>query len=310
MKAWKKTIDFFVRPHIWFLLLVVLITIGAIVGASLFLSLGSLADYKAWGYVFLGIMGVGASYTVYGVIKTYPEIKSRVLSWAERHPFWGRAVHEYGFRIILISALSFVINVAFAVYNGVVAVLISSIWFGALAAYYILLILLRGAILIYHAWRGRAVKRGTDKIFLRDTKIYGICGAILILLPVALSFAILQMVRFDDSFVHTGITIYAYAAYVFFKITMAIYNLVKTRKAKEMTVRASNCINLADAMVSVLALQTAMFREFGADMGSTVPIMNATVGGVVCTLTALLGVIMIFVAVRTSRRAQSDYSEE
>ena len=192
--------------------------------------------------------------------------------------------------------MQFVVNLAFAVYNGAIAIVISSIWFGALAAYYVFLIIVRGGIFFYHTRRQKAIKSGQteEKTFLRDTRVYGNCGIILVFLPIALSFAILQMVRANDSFVHTGITIYAYAVYAFYKISMAIYNFVKTRKTNEMTVRASKNINLADAMVSILALQTAMFHEFGTGMGDfNIGTMNAATGGVVCALTAVLGIVMI-----------------
>lgn len=199
-------------------------------------------------------------------------------------------------------SLQFIVNLAFAVYNGAVAILIGSIWYGALATYYIILIILRGGILIYHSHRSWAIKKGQaqELTLLRDTKVYCGCGILLVLMPVALSFAVLQMVRVDDSFVHTGITIYAYALYAFYKISMAIYNFVKTRKLHEMTVRASKNINLADAMVSLLALQTAMFREFGTGMADiNIKEMNALTGVSVCVLTAVIGVFMIISAVRT-----------
>ena len=61
-----------------------------------------------------------------------------------------------------------------------------------------------------------------------------------------------------------------------------------------MTVRASKNINLADAMVSILALQTAMFHEFGTGMGDfNIGTMNAITGAVVCALTAAIGIFMI-----------------
>ncbi len=134
-------------------------------------------------------------------------------------------------------------------------------------------------------------------------RIYRICGIVLLLLPIALSFAILQMVRANDSFVHTGITIYAYAIYAFYKIIVSIYNFVKTRQSSEMTVRAAKNINLADAMVSILALQTAMFREFDT-AGDFVNIarMNAVTGAIVCGLTAAIGIYMIVIAVKKIRK--------
>ena len=308
LKIMKKLFDFFKKPPLWFLLVLAVIGIGAIVGGTLFLTQDNLYPYVMWGYVFLGVMCVTVGYCIYGFIKILPDLNERVLKWSENKPFWNRTFTEYGFRTILFSIGSFVINLAFAVYNGSIAIVINSVWFGALAAYYVLLIVLRGTILVYHAFRRKAVKAGqTEDITLRkDTRIYGVCGIVLLLLPIALSFAILQMVRANDSFVHTGITIYAYAIYAFYKIIVSVYNFVKTRHTNEMTVRAAKNINLADAFVSILALQTAMFREFDA-AGDAVNVatMNAVTGAIVCALTAAIGVFMIVIAIKKTRKERN-----
>ncbi len=301
----KKLLEFLKKPPLWLLLVLAVIGIGATVGGTLFMTQESLSAYVTVGYAFLGVMGVTVGYCIYGFIKVFPDLNERVLKWAENKPFWNRLFTEYGFRTILFSIGSFAINLAFAVYNGSVAIVIRSVWFGALAAYYVLLIVLRGIILVYHVFRRKAVKAGqTEEITERkDTRIYSICGVVLLLLPIALSAAILQMVRANDSFVHTGITIYAYAIYAFYKIIVSIYNFVKTRRSREMTVRASKNINLADAFVSILALQTAMFREFDT-AGDTVNVatMNAITGAIVCALTAALGIFMIIIAAKKTKR--------
>ncbi len=301
----KKLFDFFKKPPLWFLLVLAVIGIGGAIGGTLLLTQESLSEYVIIGYSFLGVMAVTVGYCIYGFIKIFPDLNERTLKWSENKPFWNRLFTEYGFRTILFSIGSFAINLAFAVYNGSVAIVIRSIWFGALAAYYILLIVLRGIILGYHVIRRKAVKAGQteEDTYFKDTRIYRVCGIFLLLLPFALSFAILQMVRANDSFVHTGITIYAYAIYAFYKIIVSIYNFVKTRRTNEMTVRASRNINLADAFVSILALQTAMFREFGAT-GDYVNVatMNAITGAVVCALTAALGIFMIVIAAKNTKR--------
>ena len=306
----KKILDFFIKPRIWFLIPVIIIAVGAIVGTAIIMTQDG---PTILGFIFLGIMVVSVGYSVYGIIKVLPTVQERAMKWSETRPFWNRLFTEYGFRTIIFSIGSFTINLAFAVYNGTIAILISSIWFGALAAYYVFLIVLRGGILIYHARRRKAIKNGQteSETYLRDTKVYGNCGILLVILPIALSVAILQMVRANEAFVHTGITIYAYAVYAFYKIGMAIYNFVKTRKTNEMTVRASKNINLADAFVSILALQTAMFHEFGTGMGDfNIGTMNAITGAAVCALTAAIGIFMIVITIRIIRNIKIEKNDD
>lgn len=300
----KKLLDFFKKPPLWFLIVDSVIAVGAMAGGAVFLSVDSLSKYIALGYVFLGIMAVTVSYAIYGVVKTAPDISERALKWSENKPFWNKLFTEYGFRAIIAAIGSFAINIAFAVYNGAIGIMNRSVWYGALSAYYILLMSVRGGMLLYHSKRQKDMKKGLSQgaVDRRDRTAYGICGGALVLLPVALSFAIMQMVGANKSFVHSGLTIYVYALYAFYKIIKAIYNFVKTRRDHEMTVRALKNISLADAMVSILALQTAMFHEFdSASDFAHIATMNAVTGAIVCALTAAIGIIMIVIACKKAR---------
>lgn len=312
MKIFKKISAWLANPKWYFLLPIILIAVGSTIGATLFLTQEKLFKYAVWGYVFLGIMAVTLSYSIFGVIRIYPDAKERLLKWTEKHPKIDKIVSQYDFTTLVATAGSLIISIAFAIYNGSIAIVLKSIWFGALSAYYIVLILLRGSILLYHKKIGTAVKNGEaeTQILINDGKLYQTCGILLLLLPLCLSFAILQMVRAGDSFEHTGITIYVYAIYAFFKIITAVYSFIKERHNPLLPIMATKNIKLADAMVSILALQTAMFREFSGDFSDkTVQIMNAVTGAVVCALTVAIGVYMIVKAnlrIKKMKQEQND----
>ena len=312
MNTWKKFLKWLDNPRWYFLLPVMLIAIGTTVGGTLILTQDYLFNYLILGYVLLGIAGITLSYSIFGVIRIYPKVKENILKWAEKHPRIDRMFKEYGFTTLILTASSIIITLAFAIYNGSIAVVIQSIWFGALAAYYIVLIVLRSSILVYYGVRKRAVDNGQSETqtLIRDSKLYRACGILLFLLPVCLSFAILQMVRAGDSFEHKGITIYVYAIYAFFKIITAIYSFIKERHSRSMIIMATKNIKLADAFVSILALQTAMFREFAVEtQGFDVIMMNAITGAAVCALTVAIGVYMIFKANARIKKIQNDEYE-
>ncbi len=311
IRRMKKLLDFFKKPPLWFLIIVAVIAVAAMVGGTLFMTQDSLSRYATIGFVLLGVMAVTVGYFIYGFVKIYPDLKSKALKWSEDKPFVNKALTDPTTRSIISLSVSFVINMAFAVYNSAIGIMNRSIWFGALSAYYIVLILLRGTILLYHIRRVKENKAGQPEqtAYLKSIKIYGCCGAVLILLPIALSFAIMQMVRAGDSFVHSGITIYVYAIYTFYKIIMAIYNFAKARSNIDLTVRAAQNITLAQAMMAVLALQTAMFHEFNAGDFVNVATMNIVTGAIVCGLTATIGVLMIVTAAKKSKQTKSNMTE-
>jgi hypothetical protein len=216
-------------------------------------------------------------------------------------------LEQYSFRTLIFAIVSLVISLGYALFNGVIGIIEHSIWYGALSAYYLVLFIMRGGILAYNNKRRKA-DFGERKERTKETKIYLATGCLLIVLPICLSFAIMQMVLGKNSFEHAGLAIYPAALYAFYKIIMAIVNFVKSHKQDNYSVRAIRHINLADALVSILALQTAMFKEFA--IGQNVGVYNAVTGGVVCALTLALGTFMIVTAEKRSRILKKEISNE
>ena len=319
MNTWKKILQWLNNPRWWFLLPVMLIAIGTTVGGTIIIVPPSIPEYQTLGFVLLGIAGITLSYSIFGVIRIYPKVKEKILKWSEKYPRINKLFNYYGFTTLLATAGSLVVTLAFALYNGAIALGIVfspdvhstiAIWFGALTAYYIVLIALRSSVLVHHGKSRKAVLNGQSETqtLINDSKLYRTCGILLFLLPVCLSFAILQMVREGTSFEHSGIMIYVYAIYAFFKIITAVYSFIKHFHNQSMTIMATKNIKLADAMVSILALQTAMFREFG-DIGINTAIMNAITGAFVCALTVAMGVYMIIKANLRIKKIQNGESE-
>ncbi len=306
MNAWKKFLQWLNNPKWYFLLPVMLIAIGTTVFGTLILTQNFLSENMILGFVLLGIAGITLSYSIFGVIRVYPKVKEQILKWSEKYPRINKLFYYYEFTTLLATAGSLLITLAFAIYNCAIATEIMcseglsptlSIWFWALTLYYVVLVALRSNVLVHHGKSRKAVLNGQSETqtLISDGKMYRTCGILLCLLPVCLSFAIMQMVREGSSFKHSGIMIYVYAIYAFYKIITAVYSFIKEFNNHSMTIMATKNIKLADAFVSILALQTAMFHEFG-DIEIDAAIMNAVTGAVVCALIVAMGVYMIIKA--------------
>ena len=224
------------------------------------------------------------------------KLKDRFVAWADKREWTRELVNNYGVRTVVFSVLSFVISIVYGAYNFTLAILGLSIWYGVLALYYILLACMRGSVIIHHGRRFRAYRRGKTIENLRINRIkrYRNCGIMLIIMTFALSIAVLQMISAHNTFEHAGLLIYASATYTFYKVTMAIINIVKAKKQNDITIQAIRNINLADAGVSLLALQTSMIHAFGEGDGiEFADILNGFTGAVVCALVLALGIYMI-----------------
>lgn len=79
-------------------------------------------------------------------------------------------------------------------------------------------------------------------------------------------------------------------------ITMAVVNMVKVRKTKSPILITIRNIGAADALVSMLTLQAAMFASFQDKNSLNTNQMNAITGLSVCILISILGISMIWYA--------------
>ena len=77
---------------------------------------------------------------------------------------------------------------------------------------------------------------------------------------------ITQTVIENRSYDYAGVLIYAFALYAFTRIVSAIVTLVKHWRTESEVLAASRCLSLACAMMSIMALQTALLNRFGEDI--------------------------------------------
>lgn len=305
MRFWKKIIQWLKDPHGIFLFLLYGVTIISAAGAIFLTTLGNLENPLAVVvYVVYAIAAIALGCSVYTMVLFIPRMKQKTVKRLQKRKFTSRLLEQYGFRTVVFTAGSLAVSIAYTVFNGAIGIVELSIWYGSLAGYYLLLTLMRGGILSYHRSKSKGKMTSEYDVKKRALKIYRICGGVLFVLPICLSFAILQMVIGKNSFEHGGMMIYVSASYAFYKITTSIVHIFKARKNDDMTVRAIRCINFADALVSILALQTAMFKEFSS--GENVGFVNALTGGVVCAFTAALGIFMFVNASLKLKEAQKE----
>lgn len=133
-------------------------------------------------------------------------------------------------------------------------------------------------------------------------QLTGIIEKLLLLLNLALSGVVLLTIAKGTAKTHSEIMVISIAAYTFYKITMAVINMVKVRKMQSPSLITIRNIGVADALVSMLTLQTTMLASFQDTSTIDANQMNGITGLAVCILIALLGASMIYYA---SKRKES-----
>lgn len=184
-----------------------------------------------------------------------------------------------------IELFSLIFSAIFGVFNGILAITSHSVWFLMFSIYYIALSLGRLGIYLFK-------KENKEKDILKDIKLYRSSGIFLLIMNFAIGVAVLQIVFIEKGFNYPGMFIYAAATYAFTKITLAIINISKTRGTKNYIETSLRSINLIDASVSILALQTALLTEF-SDPQTDFRIANGLTGAAVFLFALVLGIFII-----------------
>ncbi|MBE7078467.1 MAG: hypothetical protein E7380_01235 [Clostridiales bacterium] len=296
---WKKIAN----PPIWAKILTFIV---AILSATLSLVMVGLGlengAVAVAAYILFGIAGISLAYSVYLILPLFPKLKSGIIAWMEKHDFTYLLLKNFGFRTLIFAIGSFVVSLLFSGFNAYMGIVNRSIWYGALAAFYIALAFLRGGVLAYH--KKRIGKKVQNDEYIK-AKVYRNSGIITLILNIALSSAIAQMIFSGAHFSYIGWTIFAYAAYAFYKITMSILSFIRAHKQEDLTVRAIRNINLVDALVSILALQTALLTMFG-EGEINISVFNTLTGSVVSLLSIGIGIYMIASANKKMKELQKE----
>lgn len=171
-------------------------------------------------------------------------------------PLVSRYVKEATFRAEASLYQGFVINLLYAGIKFFSGILYSSVWFVTLAVYYILLAIMRAALLHY--------VRKDGKSMVTEWRRYRLCGIILLFMNVALAGIIILVVHENSGFEYPGMLIYVMALYAFYATITAVRNVVRFRRYGSPVMSAAKVISLTAALVSMLSLETAMLTQFGA----------------------------------------------
>ena len=177
----------------------------------------------------------------------------------------------------------FCINALYGIYTGAMGVLERSWWFVALAAYYIILAVTRFAVLLSL----KNPQAETERFISR------FIGSMRIFLAVTMAGMTFLSFQDDRGTRHHEIVMISIAVYSFVKITLAIIGIAKREKHARPALRCLRNLSLADAAVSIFALQRSMLVSFAGMSPENIRLMNALTGTAVYLLIAVLGINLI-----------------
>lgn len=304
-----RILSFLKRPNTVFIIVVWLVTCIAVAADISVLATG----YREWpSYVVYALSAILLGYSIYTLIVCRNTVRQSAENFIGRHPFLNNIFVNYGFRTVTFFVLSLAVNVAFVLFNAVLGAVTSSLWYAIIATYYVFLGALRGLIL-FLSYRAKRRAEGNERLDAElKLKVYRLCGILILVLEIALAAAVSLMVVYGKPTKYSQVMAIAAAAYTFYKVIFAVYNVFKVRRYNDRVLQCLRDINLTDAAVSLLSLQVTMVAVFSDEEVSATEItaMNSVTGFAVCALTIALGISMIIVGCRQLRKLKRGKTNE
>lgn len=186
------------------------------------------------------------------------------------------------FRIVFFAASTLTVNLLYGVGHAVSGVINGSPWLLVMAAYYILLGVMRfGAVLTEY-------RQGSERFVMR------FCGGLLMMLALVLGAAVAISLIQKRSVSHGMILMLTIAVYTFWKMALAVIHTVQAHQTGTPLTRTLRNITFASALASLMTMQRSMLVSFEGDVSKQEAVMlNIFTGVSVCLIVFLMGLNML-----------------
>ena len=238
------------------------------------------------------------AYGLYLVImaSAVPLVK-RVKIWMRKNPYIDRYFTDAGFNARVALYRSAILNIGYAIFKLAVGLRLGSMWFVAIAVYYMILSGIRFVLIRTDL---RVLKRdGDESLLLHEWKAYRTSACLIMLLNLSLLGIVIQVIRDGRSYSYPGTIIFAMAFYAFYRIVVAAIRLFRDRKNRGPVFSAAKTIDFTFAVIALFTLQTAMLSTFD-ESGSAFAFTTNIVGGS-ATFAIVLG-IASYMIIRSSKQ--------
>lgn len=231
-----------------------------------------------------------SAYTLLLYVMEIPDAYRHMRCLLEKNRYTRRYLKEAMYRSKVSLYTGLMINCGYAVYKLYAGYHYQSLWLSAIALYYVILSVTRFMLIKEEKKITKPDETGTARI--HGLKSYRYCGWLMLLLNVAISIIAAQMIWQGKTYVYPGTLIYASATYTFYCLITAIINIIRYRKMEHPVLSAAKMLSFAGALMSILALQTAMLTQFG-NQTSNQKLMNAMTAFAVCMSIFCIAIYMI-----------------
>lgn len=270
MERWKKIAMRLLYPGKVLTVLIPLVSFTALIGVFYFeLPEESPLTYLSYVFAFYGlvVLILGSIPLVHKSVALYGKLKTTGI-----------------YRISRSLVMSLAINVCYGGFNLISGVVYRSVWLISTGVYYLILSLIR-LVLVCYEKKQSLIDDPVQKL-RAGWSGFQVCGVMMLLLNIAMSGMVIQMIWDGKGSSYPELMVYAVAAFTFYRLTTAIIRVVRSKGNHNPIEGAARNISLTAAMMSLYSLQTAMLGAFSDDADYHF-LMNSLSGSGVCLLVVL-----------------------
>ena len=290
---WKKLGKTLLFPHIAIMIVLVPISIVLLVASMVFIGTESPIAYISY---------VLSAYTLTVWCVKIPYLIKFFKAFKDENKYARKWQDDTRLRVNVSLYGSFFWSIAYALFQLWLGFYHHTFWFYSLGTYYICLAVMRFFLLL-HTRKYAPGERMREELLK-----YRACGAVFLLMNLALTLIVFFMVYWNRTFEHHMITAIAMAAYTFTAFTVAIVNVIKYKKYNSPVFSASKAISLAAALVSMLTLESTMLTTFSDETMTAAEqkwMLGAT-GGAISVLIIATAIYMIVVGTKKLKLLESE----
>lgn len=185
------------------------------------------------------------------------------------NPVIGKLMSDIRYRTTVFALISLFINIAFAAYNCFLGMTLKDL-------------------------QEREQKKKECLLMKR-------VGITLLFLPIALSGTVILTIKQHRMKSYDTIVMLTITTYTFYKITVAVIGLIKVRKQHSTLLLSIRNINIANAAMSVLPMQSSMIASFDRNEGMDFHLSTIFTGSGICLIFLWLGITMIINSQRKNK---------
>ena len=219
--------------------------------------------------------------------------------------FFERWKTDYDFKTIVGTGTALIMTIAFALYNGYLGIRYSSMWYGTICAYFILLLIMRNTIFLSR--RKYSTLDNWERIRKR---IYLAEAIVLFVLNLSLIVPIALMVLWQKPVNMTAVPAIATAVFTTYKVILAAANLKWRKKSSDSLIRFLRTLNFIDALVSVLTLQNTLIMVFSNDKGRGLFTLTTVTSGIIWLAIVIISISVLVNGIRALKQPESEEEKQ